>query len=82
MHVKALEYVGGQHVCSLPKDDRERNIRVTATSLSDSLQVSAAVICDVCPCEQVGSCRGVFSSWPAWGGNVLADACGSCSTPQ
>lgn len=53
MHVKALEYVGGQHVCSLPKDDRERDIRVTATSLSDSLRVSAAVICDVCPCEQV-----------------------------
>uniref|UniRef100_A0A8C3P2G0 Integrin beta n=1 Tax=Cyanoderma ruficeps TaxID=181631 RepID=A0A8C3P2G0_9PASS len=52
MHLKALEYVGGQHVCSLPKDDRERDIRVTATSLSDSLKVSAAVICDVCPCEQ------------------------------
>ncbi|XP_014744638.1 PREDICTED: integrin beta-4 isoform X1 [Sturnus vulgaris] len=52
MHVKALEYVGGQHVCSLPERDRHGVIHVKPTSLSDSLTVSAAVICDVCPCEQ------------------------------
>lgn len=54
MHVKALEYIGGQHVCSLPKNDRDGVIHVKPTSLSDSLKVSAAVICDVCPCEKVG----------------------------
>ncbi|XP_053850932.1 integrin beta-4 isoform X2 [Vidua macroura] len=52
MHVKALEYVGGQHVCSLPEKDRQGVIHVKPTSLSDSLTVSTAVICDVCPCEQ------------------------------
>ncbi|XP_032932727.1 integrin beta-4 isoform X1 [Catharus ustulatus] len=52
MHVKALEYVGGQHVCSLPEKDRHGVIHVKPTSLSDSLTVSTAVICDVCPCEQ------------------------------
>ncbi|XP_027605650.2 integrin beta-4 [Pipra filicauda] len=52
MHVKALEYVGGQHVCSLPERDRQGVIQVKPTSLSDSLTVSASVVCDVCPCEQ------------------------------
>ncbi|XP_066188089.1 integrin beta-4 isoform X2 [Sylvia atricapilla] len=52
MHVKALEYIGGQHVCSLPEKDRQGVIHVKPTSLSDSLTVSAAVICDMCPCEQ------------------------------
>ncbi|NWW85355.1 ITB4 protein, partial [Rhynochetos jubatus] len=52
MRVKALEYVGGQHVCNLPEKDRQGVIQVKPTSLSDSLQVRASVICDVCPCEQ------------------------------
>ncbi|XP_015501074.1 integrin beta-4 isoform X5 [Parus major] len=52
MHVKALEYIGGQHVCSLPEKERHGVIHVKPTSLSDSLTVSAAVVCDVCPCEQ------------------------------
>ncbi|XP_027751439.1 integrin beta-4 isoform X3 [Empidonax traillii] len=52
MHVKALEHVGGQHVCSLPEKDRQGVIQVKPTSLSDSLTVSASVVCDVCPCEQ------------------------------
>ncbi|NXH68454.1 ITB4 protein, partial [Hydrobates tethys] len=52
MRVKALEYVSGQHVCSLPEKDRQGVIHVKPTSLSDSLKVTASVICDVCPCEQ------------------------------
>ncbi|KGL80526.1 Integrin beta-4 [Tinamus guttatus] len=52
MRVKALEYVGSQHVCSLPEKDRQGVIHVKPTSLSDSLQVQASVICDMCPCEQ------------------------------
>ncbi|XP_071430127.1 integrin beta-4 isoform X1 [Pithys albifrons albifrons] len=52
MHVEALDAIGGQHVCSLPEKDRQGTIDVKATSLSDSLKVSASVICDVCPCEQ------------------------------
>uniref|UniRef100_A0A8C3UBG8 Integrin beta n=1 Tax=Catharus ustulatus TaxID=91951 RepID=A0A8C3UBG8_CATUS len=63
----ALEYVGGQHVCSLPEKDRHGVIHVKPTSLSDSLTVSTAVICDVCPCEQVGPCTlGVMSDSRAW----------------
>uniref|UniRef100_A0A8C9U1Z4 Integrin beta n=1 Tax=Serinus canaria TaxID=9135 RepID=A0A8C9U1Z4_SERCA len=65
----ALEYVGGQHVCSLPEKDRHGVIHVKPTSLSDSLTVSTAVVCDVCPCEQVGSCRESFH------GNFV---CGQC----
>ncbi|NXX00081.1 ITB4 protein, partial [Larus smithsonianus] len=52
VRVKALEYIGGQHVCSLPEKDRQGVIHVKPTSLSDSLKVTASVICDVCPCEQ------------------------------
>ncbi|XP_014809427.1 PREDICTED: integrin beta-4 isoform X3 [Calidris pugnax] len=52
VHVKALEYVGGQHVCSLPEKDRQGVIHLKPTSLSDSLKITASVICDVCPCEQ------------------------------
>ncbi|NXL59940.1 ITB4 protein, partial [Chordeiles acutipennis] len=52
VRVKALEYLGGQHVCSLPEKDRQGVIHVKPSSLSDSLKVTASVICDVCPCEQ------------------------------
>ncbi|NXU56976.1 ITB4 protein, partial [Turnix velox] len=52
VRVKALEYIGGQHVCSLPEKDRQGVIYVKPTSLSDSLKVTASVLCDVCPCEQ------------------------------
>lgn len=85
MRVKALEYVGGQNVCSLQKTEREGVIHVKPTSLSDSLKIRASVYCDVCSCEQVCGCmccREVTSSWPAWGGNTLAGACGYCLTPH
>uniref|UniRef100_G1N046 Integrin beta n=1 Tax=Meleagris gallopavo TaxID=9103 RepID=G1N046_MELGA len=52
VRVKALEHIGGQHVCTLPEKDRQGIIHVKPTSLSDSLQVQASVVCDVCPCEQ------------------------------
>ncbi|XP_064322937.1 integrin beta-4 [Phalacrocorax carbo] len=52
VRVKALEYVGGQHVCSLPEKDRQGVIRVKPTSLSDSLNITASIVCDVCLCEQ------------------------------
>lgn len=52
VRIKALEYVGGQHVCSLPERDRQGVIQVKPTSLSDSLKITASVICDMCPCEQ------------------------------
>ncbi|NXW03019.1 ITB4 protein, partial [Fregetta grallaria] len=52
VRVKALEYISGQHVCSLPEKDRQGIIHVKPTSLSDSLRVTASVVCDVCPCEQ------------------------------
>ncbi|KAM6376920.1 integrin beta-4 isoform 2-T2 [Pluvialis apricaria] len=52
VRLKALEYIGGQHVCSLPEKDRQGIIHVKPTSLSDSLKITASVICDICPCEQ------------------------------
>ncbi|NXE76024.1 ITB4 protein, partial [Cochlearius cochlearius] len=52
VRLKALKDIGGQHVCSLPKKDREGVIHVKPTSLSDNLEVTASIICDVCPCEQ------------------------------
>uniref|UniRef100_A0A8C9L4R1 Integrin beta n=1 Tax=Pavo cristatus TaxID=9049 RepID=A0A8C9L4R1_PAVCR len=52
VRVKALEHIGGQHVCTLPEKDRQGIIQVKPTSLSDSLQVQASIVCDVCPCEQ------------------------------
>ncbi|KAK2528467.1 Itgb4 [Columba guinea] len=52
VRVKALEYVGGQHVCSLQRTEREGVIHVKPTSLSDSLKIRASVYCDVCSCEQ------------------------------
>ncbi|NXW43960.1 ITB4 protein, partial [Nyctiprogne leucopyga] len=52
VRMKALEYLGGQHVCNLPEKDRQGVIHVKPSSLSDSLKVTASVICDVCPCEQ------------------------------
>uniref|UniRef100_A0A8C3CQ65 Integrin beta n=1 Tax=Cairina moschata TaxID=8855 RepID=A0A8C3CQ65_CAIMO len=71
MRVKALEYVGGQHVCSLPEKDRQGVIHVKPTSLSDSLEVRASVVCDVCPCEQV---RVVFADCNSRGDFI----CGQC----
>uniref|UniRef100_A0A8B9CLK9 Integrin beta n=1 Tax=Anser brachyrhynchus TaxID=132585 RepID=A0A8B9CLK9_9AVES len=71
VRVKALEYVGGQHVCSLPEKDRQGVIHVKPTSLSDSLEVRASVVCDVCPCEQV---RVVFADCNFHGDFI----CGQC----
>ncbi|NXT94311.1 ITB4 protein, partial [Anhinga rufa] len=52
VRMKALEHIGGQHVCSLPEKDRQGVIHVKPTSLSDSLNITASVVCDVCLCEQ------------------------------
>uniref|UniRef100_A0A8D2NBU8 Integrin beta n=1 Tax=Zonotrichia albicollis TaxID=44394 RepID=A0A8D2NBU8_ZONAL len=86
MHVKALEYVGGQHVCSLPERDRHGVIHVKPTSLSDSLTVSTAVVCDVCPCEQVGSRCSFHGNFvcgqcichPGWGPAGICNNHGRC----
>lgn len=67
VRVKALEHVGGQHVCTLPEKDRQGIIHVKPTSLSDSLQVQASVVCDVCPCEQVRTgCAWPMNAGPAF----------------
>lgn len=73
VRVKALEHVGGQHVCTLPEKDRQGIIHVKPTSLSDSLQVQASVVCDVCPCEQVRmGCAWPMNAGPAqpWAGGL------------
>ncbi|XP_063315202.1 integrin beta-4 isoform X2 [Pelobates fuscus] len=49
--VKALEQVGGQHVCKLPPQDQKGNVLLKPSSFTDGLQIDASVICDVCPCE-------------------------------
>ncbi|NXN43597.1 ITB4 protein, partial [Rhinoptilus africanus] len=92
VRVKALEYVGGQHVCSLPEKDRQGVIHVKPTSLSDSLKVTASVICDVCPCEkqkEVNSPKCSFHGdfacgqcicHPGWRGDVCD--CSPASSPN
>ncbi|NXC71334.1 ITB4 protein, partial [Anhinga anhinga] len=72
VRVKALEYIGGQHVCSLPEKDRQGVIRVKPTSLSDSLNITASVVCDVCLCEQQ---RMFSSSSCSFHGDFV---CGQC----
>lgn len=61
MHVKAHEYVGGEHVCDLPEKDRKGVIHLKPSSFSDKLEIEASVICDACPCEQVLLLASVWS---------------------
>ncbi|KAM4691201.1 LOW QUALITY PROTEIN: integrin beta-4 [Rhinophrynus dorsalis] len=49
--VKALEQVGGQHVCKLPQQDQAGRILLKPSTFTDGLHIDASVICDVCPCE-------------------------------
>ncbi|XP_077315804.1 integrin beta-4 isoform X2 [Lithobates pipiens] len=52
VNVKALEKVGGQDVCNLPKQDRAGNVILRPSTFTNGLDIDASVICDVCPCEQ------------------------------
>ncbi|XP_053308888.1 integrin beta-4 isoform X1 [Spea bombifrons] len=49
--VKAVEQVGGQHVCNLPPQDKAGKVLIKPSSFTDGLQIDASVMCDVCPCE-------------------------------
>ncbi|KAK6479834.1 integrin beta-4-like [Huso huso] len=49
--VKALEEVGGEHICKLSEEDKKGNIRIKPTSFTDALTIDAAVICTACDCE-------------------------------
>ncbi|OXB61129.1 hypothetical protein ASZ78_013692 [Callipepla squamata] len=75
VRVKALEHVGGQHVCTLPDKDREGTIHVKPTSLSDSLQVQASIVCDVCPCEQIVVAAPRAHVYARVAGRALAGIC-------
>ncbi|XP_041077441.1 integrin beta-4-like isoform X2 [Polyodon spathula] len=50
--VKALEEVGGEHVCKLSEVEKKGNIRIKPTSFTDALTIDAAVICTACDCEK------------------------------
>nr|DBA27886.1 TPA: hypothetical protein GDO54_008332 [Pyxicephalus adspersus] len=52
VNVKALEKVGGQEVCNLPKQDQEGTLTLRPSTFTNGLQIDASIICDVCPCEQ------------------------------
>ncbi|XP_018417048.1 PREDICTED: integrin beta-4 isoform X2 [Nanorana parkeri] len=52
VNVKALEKVGGQDVCSLPKQDQAGNVILRPSTFTNGLEIDASIICDVCPCEQ------------------------------
>lgn len=54
MQLRAAEQVDGRHVCQLPLEDQEGEIHLKP-SFSDGLKIDASIICDVCPCELVGS---------------------------
>ncbi|XP_019358966.1 PREDICTED: integrin beta-4 isoform X3 [Gavialis gangeticus] len=72
LRLKALEKVGGEHVCNLQEKDRQGTIHVKPSSLSDSLKIDASVICDVCPCELQKESR---SSKCGFNGDFV---CGRC----
>uniref|UniRef100_A0A8C4YKG1 Integrin beta n=1 Tax=Gopherus evgoodei TaxID=1825980 RepID=A0A8C4YKG1_9SAUR len=72
VRVKAHEYVGGEHVCNLPKKEQQGVIHMKPSSLSDSLKIDVSVICDVCPCEQQKMVR---SSMCSFNGDFV---CGQC----
>uniref|UniRef100_A0A452H3U2 Integrin beta n=1 Tax=Gopherus agassizii TaxID=38772 RepID=A0A452H3U2_9SAUR len=72
VRVKAHEYMGGEHVCNLPKKEQQGVIHMKPSSLSDSLKIDVSVICDVCPCEQQKMVR---SSMCSFNGDFV---CGQC----
>uniref|UniRef100_A0A7M4FUP1 Integrin beta n=1 Tax=Crocodylus porosus TaxID=8502 RepID=A0A7M4FUP1_CROPO len=72
LRLKALEKVGGEHVCNLQEKDQQGTIHVKPSSLSDSLKIDASVICDVCPCELQKESR---SSKCGFNGDFV---CGRC----
>ncbi|XP_061086823.1 integrin beta-4 isoform X3 [Conger conger] len=50
--VKALEKVGGQHVCELPDAEKEGTMRVKPTTFSTAFKIDAGVLCKSCDCEK------------------------------
>ncbi|XP_008162121.2 integrin beta-4 isoform X5 [Chrysemys picta bellii] len=94
VRVKAHEYVGGEHVCNLPKKEQQGIIHVKPSSLSDSLKIDASVICDVCPCEQQKMVRAAMCSsngdlvcgqcvcYPGWRGDMCDCSTASSSDNQ
>ncbi|XP_040186297.1 integrin beta-4 isoform X3 [Rana temporaria] len=52
VNVKALEKVGGQDVCNLPKQDQAGNVILRPSTFTNGLEIDASIICDVCPCER------------------------------
>uniref|UniRef100_A0A674JR27 Integrin beta n=1 Tax=Terrapene triunguis TaxID=2587831 RepID=A0A674JR27_9SAUR len=94
VRVKAHEYVGGEHVCNLPKKEQQGVIHVKPSSLSDSLKIDASVICDVCPCEQQKMVRSAMCSsngdfvcgqcvcYPGWRGDMCDCSTASSSDNQ
>ncbi|XP_067913943.1 integrin beta-4 isoform X2 [Heterodontus francisci] len=51
LNVKALDYVGENHVCTNRKEDHRGNIIVKPSTFTDALSVDASLLCDQCPCE-------------------------------
>ncbi|XP_053565049.1 LOW QUALITY PROTEIN: integrin beta-4 [Bombina bombina] len=51
VNVKALETVGGKHVCQMPAQDQAGTSLIKPSSFTNGLQLDASVMCDVCPCE-------------------------------
>ncbi|XP_067403678.1 integrin beta-4 [Emydura macquarii macquarii] len=94
VRVKAHEYVGGEHVCNLPKKEQQGVIHVKPSSSSESLKIDASIICDVCPCEQqkdVESSRCNFKGdfvcgqcicYPGWRGDMCDCSTASSSDNQ
>ncbi|XP_058845918.1 integrin beta-4-like isoform X1 [Acipenser ruthenus] len=70
--VKALEEVGGKHICKLSEEDKKGNIRIKPTSFTDALNIDAAVVCTACDCE-----KNPVQKSPKCGGNGDL-VCGQC----
>uniref|UniRef100_A0A8C2CDK5 Integrin, beta 4 n=1 Tax=Cyprinus carpio TaxID=7962 RepID=A0A8C2CDK5_CYPCA len=51
--LKALNWVGQQHVCDANQADRAGILRVKPTTFSSAFRINAEVLCHTCDCEKV-----------------------------
>ncbi|XP_057570090.1 integrin beta-4 isoform X3 [Hippopotamus amphibius kiboko] len=71
VQLRAIEDLGGTHVCQLPEADQRGNIHLKP-SFSDGLKMDVDIICDTCSCELQKEVR---SSRCSFNGDFM---CGHC----
>ncbi|XP_066560998.1 integrin beta-4 isoform X2 [Amia ocellicauda] len=52
VRVKAVNNLGGNHVCSLSDEERRGQLRVKPTTFSTALNIQTDILCSTCDCEK------------------------------